>query len=1011
MATVGNGPRLQSLAASAGAGSYYSIAEAAGRLGVSRVTIWRWIRDGRLPAARLGHRTTRINQRDLDRILASNGFADGRTAGPRETPMRENHTNDPLAPRADWWEVHASEHLVQFYETDAFLLDAISDFIGSALRTGDAALVVATPSHRDALHERIAAYGLNLASAEAAGQYMSLDAAETLARFMVDGMPDRERFAEVVGGIVGRLLDGRPRLRIFGEMVALLASEVNDTAAVLLEQLWNELRHDLTFSLMCGYPMQRLGGEPLAHFVREVCREHSRVIPAESYSALDGPDDRLRAIALLQQKAGSLELEIAERKRAEEVLRHKESELRDFLEQGVMGLHWVGPDGTILWANQAEMDLLGYAAEQYIGHHISEFYVDQEVIEDVLGRLKRREAIREREVRLRCADGRTKYVLVSSNALFDGDAFVHTRCFTVDVTPRKLAEQRLAVQYGVTRTLSESHALSEAVTSILACVCETLGWEAGGLWLVDDQAGVLRCPQFWHAPSLDFAEFEAVSRAYAFAPGTGLPGRVWSTGQPAWIDDVLEDANFARAPHAASTGLHAAFAFPVRVGARVLGVMDFFSREIKKPDENILALMAGVGGQIGQFMELKRAEVVANLERQRLQEVFTRAPAAVALVCGPEHVFEFANPLFLQTVGRTDVHELLGRTLRDALPELEPQGYLNIVDNVYRTGEPFVGQELRVQLRLGRDDTTQEGFFNVLLQPFVGRNGQVEGIVSHAVEVTEQVRARQRVEELAQQLQEQLASHINLNRELREIAEARDRALAELQQLLRARDEFLSSVAHDLKNPLANMKGQAQLVRRRLARAGTMQPEQVLAGLASIDGSATRMGALIDDLLDTARIELGRPMELRRRATDLVALAQHVAAEHQQATESHRIRVQAAVPTMYGNWDAERLDRVLTNLLNNALKYSPDGGEVLVTIEQEDRAAVLAVRDEGIGVPAADLPHIFERFRRGSNVAGRIGGTGIGLAGVRALVEDHGGTIAVESQEGVGSTFTVRLPL
>jgi signal transduction histidine kinase len=125
--------------------------------------------------------------------------------------------------------------------------------------------------------------------------------------------------------------------------------------------------------------------------------------------------------------------------------------------------------------------------------------------------------------------------------------------------------------------------------------------------------------------------------------------------------------------------------------------------------------------------------------------------------------------------------------------------------------------------------------------------------------------------------------------------------------------------------------------------------------------------------------------------------------------------VDAAVPELVGVWDRARVERLLENLLNNAIKYSPEGGEVTVTIRLEREAgepwAVLAVQDRGIGIPATDLPHIFERFQRGRNAEGHIAGTGIGLAGVRQVVEHHGGRVTVESQEGRGTTVTVRLPL
>jgi signal transduction histidine kinase len=174
------------------------------------------------------------------------------------------------------------------------------------------------------------------------------------------------------------------------------------------------------------------------------------------------------------------------------------------------------------------------------------------------------------------------------------------------------------------------------------------------------------------------------------------------------------------------------------------------------------------------------------------------------------------------------------------------------------------------------------------------------------------------------------------------------------------------------------------------------------------------MVRLINDLEDTTRVQMGVGLDLDRRPTDVVALVRRVV-EQQQAMTAHQIHVEAAVPILEGPLDADRVERVVANLLSNAVKYSPGGGHITVQVAREDEAAglqaVIAVRDEGVGIPAADVPLIFERFHRAGNIAGRIKGTGIGLASVRRIVEQHGGTISVDSQEGAGSTFTVRLPL
>lgn len=266
------------------------------------------------------------------------------------------------------------------------------------------------------------------------------------------------------------------------------------------------------------------------------------------------------------------------------------------------------------------------------------------------------------------------------------------------------------------------------------------------------------------------------------------------------------------------------------------------------------------------------------------------------------------------------------------------------------------------------------------------------------------LRARRRQYELRDHLQARSAAE-----------EAERRARLQAEDAARIRDEFLTSVAHDLKNPLGAIKGYAQLLHRRAAKADGPSVAKLAEGLTKIDTMVTKAIAQIDELLDLARLQADQPLPLDLQPTDLVALAHRAAAEYQQMSTRHQIRVEADLPELYGVWDALRLERLLGNLLLNAIKYSPDGGEIVIQVGQEDGetngVAILVVRDSGIGIPHADLPHIFERFYRASNTVRRLPGTGLGLAGGRQIVEQHGGTIAAESQEGEGTTFTVRLPV
>lgn len=234
---------------------------------------------------------------------------------------------------------------------------------------------------------------------------------------------------------------------------------------------------------------------------------------------------------------------------------------------------------------------------------------------------------------------------------------------------------------------------------------------------------------------------------------------------------------------------------------------------------------------------------------------------------------------------------------------------------------------------------------------------------------------------------------------------------------LHVRDEFLSAISHDLRTPLTTIRGLTQLALRRLERLGTAGSETVVAPLTRVDQAAEKMARMIDSLLDLSRLESGRPLDLDRQRMDLVSLVRELAEEHQRGAPAHQIRVEAARDRLEGVWDPVRLERVLANLLSNAVKYSPQGGSVALAAEVERDGstgaawATVSVQDEGIGIPAADLPAIFERFHRGSNVPADVRGVGIGLAGARQIVEQHGGTLTVESEERRGSRFTMRLPM
>jgi PAS domain S-box-containing protein len=383
---------------------------------------------------------------------------------------RNGHSSPSLlAPVNDWTAMGKSDHFVQFYEDDTFLVQSVAAFIGSGLRSGETAIVLATEAHRQALDERLRLDGIDPETTRCSGNFFSVDAAEMLAKFMVDGTPAPRLFKQAVGGLVARASQaGRP-LRAFGEMVALLWQDKNPQAAIRLEELWNDLGKSHSFSLFCAYAMDGFCGEADGRSLAHICQAHSHVIPSESYSGAANSDDRLRAITLLQQKANSLEAEIAERKTIEQTLARRERELADFLENASEGIHQVAPDGKILWANKAELELLGYSAEEYIDRDIRMFHADPDVIADILNRLARGEKLYDFEACLRHKDGSLRHVSINSSGYWERAQFRYARCFTRDITDRKRAaeilEQAVAERTAQLRdTVAELEAFSYSIS-------------------------------------------------------------------------------------------------------------------------------------------------------------------------------------------------------------------------------------------------------------------------------------------------------------------------------------------------------------------------------------------------------------------------------------------------------------------------------------------------------------------------------------------------------------------
>ncbi len=356
-------------------------------------------------------------------------------------------------------------------------------------------------------------------------------------------------------------------------------------------------------------------------------------------------------------------------------------------------------------------------------------------------------------------------------------------------------------------------------------------------------------------------------------------------------------------------------------------------------------------------------------DNARLQRMFAQAPGLMAVLRDPDHVFELANAAYRELVGD---RELLGKPVREALPEVHGQGLFELLDQVYASGEAFSGHAVPVKLQRGQGEL-QERFLDFVYQPLKNAAGVVTGIFVEGFDVTSAVLA---------------------NNELR-VANRR-------------KDEFLAMLAHELRNPLAPISSAADVLRL----AG---PESALVRQASeiISRQVKHMTGLVDDLLDVSRVT-GGLVALHKQVVDLNGAVADAVEQVMTLVESKRQHLEVALPAPPALLDADRtrIVQVFANLLNNAAKYTPVDGHIDVRLEVHADGVEFRVRDDGVGMTPELLPHVFDLFAQAERSPDRSqGGLGLGLALVNSLVELHGGSVAAHSDgPNRGSTFVVKLP-
>jgi len=467
---------------------------------------------------------------------------------------------------------------------------------------------------------------------------------------------------------------------------------------------------------------------------------------------------------------------------------------------------------------------------------------------------------------------------------------------------------------------------------------------------------------------------EVVGKTYAEAfpelVGTALPGildRVYQTGE-----SFVSPESFVRLDRNGDGNLEDCFfrfsLHPLRNAAAHVYGMIAAAVDITEQVNARRALETALSDRDRLLREMEAG-------RKRLHGLFENAPAFVCILRGPDHVFELVNPLFQRLVGKD--RPLVGLPAREGMPEMVDQGFIGLLDGVYRTGEPFIGREAKVRLDLLGDGVLQEAFVTFVYQPMRNEHGQIEGIDVFGFEVTDHVRTRQKAEGLAEKLGQR----------------------ADFEQ------QLIGIVSHDLRNPLNVIcLGAASLLRREEL------DERSTKAITRIQTAADRATRMIRDLLDFTQARLSGEIFIELRPARFHDVTRDVLDEVEASYPDRDLRVQSSGDGD-GEWDPDRIAQVVQNLVTNALKYSPVGSTVHVETRGEDGVVILTVHNQGSPILPDALGRLFEPMKRattGSDSASRS--IGLGLYIVKHIVDAHQGTIEVESSTSAGTTFTVRLP-
>lgn len=630
------------------------------------------------------------------------------------------------------------------------------------------------------------------------------------------------------------------------------------------------------------------------------------------------------------------------------------------------------PDGTILFVNEAVEKVTGYRPTELVGQNWWDTFFPgkQRAQVDALNEELKLGDVNDWEMVL-TAKNKSQVTLEvnSANHRYVGGLPSAIIGIGVDITRRKWVERRLALNNTITKGLALSPTLAQACPIIVRTMGDNLGWSWGAIWHVDASANNLRCLETWSAPDVVVPKFDALSKRMTLESGSDLPGQVWAAKGPIWFADITKSVQILRLEAGKSEGLTSGFAVPILNGANVIGVLEFFSIDRIDLNKEVSQTVTMIGSQLGQLMELKRAQEA----QARLALILETTTDFVGMV-DPSFKIFYANPAGHRMLGYPVDEGIVGRALSELFPDeagkaLSKEAFLTSIRDGVWSGESTW--------------LTKEGKKVPVLQLLIAHKTQAGDV------------------EFFSTIARNISERIDLENELRQ------------SHKMEAIGKLAGGIAHDFNNLLTIIMGYSQQLAENL-------PEEKVAEepLREIGKASHQAAALISQLLTFSRKQVLSPVILNLNVVvgDLEKMMQLLVGESIALTV-----VLDPTPEIV-EADQSQVEQLLMNLAANARDAMPNGGKLTVETRhvvlnnrslaarfqiQPGNYVLLSVTDSGCGMDNDTIARAFEPFFTTKKMGS---GTGLGLSTVYGIVTQSGGAIEVSSKVGIGTEFKIYLP-